>query len=261
MEDEQNEYFDEEQEYFENDNYSGEIKQYINHEEVFLNESLNPEKESQFIDYGSDFEEALQNSNQITVYDYIGRPACKKSNAIPDIEIGMELENLMELMNQNQIILDVNSVIDDRVLYEFITEELFLTEADDMRQEGMTRHFIYEDFYPNHKFDIENNCFKFIDSFLNIETDSYMGYLTKEAGENRWFENFRSSFYTFNLGNLEIKEINIIEKHANAVLNISFTGIIDGTNETEGYSGLCEIILIHKYDFWLIQKISLPPKI
>jgi len=52
-------------------------------------------------------------------------------------------------------------------LYRFITEELFKEELDDIKIEGMTHHYIYEEFHPNHEHDIKNRCKEFLDEFLN----------------------------------------------------------------------------------------------
>lgn len=46
--------------------------------------------------------------------------------------------------------------------------------------------FIYEEFHPNHAYDIRNHSKDFVVSFLNKETDYYFNSLTKEAEENQW---------------------------------------------------------------------------
>src|SRR5690606_22942096 len=43
---------------------------------------------------------------------------------------------------------------DDMVIYRFITEELVEHQMDDMRIPGMTLHYAYEEFHPNHDYDL-----------------------------------------------------------------------------------------------------------
>lgn len=222
------------------------------------NEDLPPEIESQFLDSVAQFERSFRESDRIQVYDFIGKPDFRKTNTIPDSEISSELKQIIQVLNQNQIELDTLCVVDDRILYEFITEELFLAETDNIRIEGMINHFIYEEFHPNHEYDIRNNCTGFFESFLDKESDYYSNYLTKEAEEKNWFGNFRKAFSSFNFNSFEITDIRFDELTATAQFNINFSGIIEGSQEIETFSGSGKIELLYMYDYWCIQEIGLP---
>ena len=209
------------------------------------NNDLPVEVESQFLDNVMEFEKAFHHSERIRIYDFIGKPDYKKCETIPDPEISTELDQIMKLLNQNQIEVDTLCEVNDRELYRFITEELFFTETDNMRMNGWIIHFTYEEFHPNHEYDIRNNCKWFIESFLNKESDFYTTYLTKEAEGDSWFENFRKSFYSFQVNQFEIIDLKLDQQIATVIFDISFSGIIEGSNETEYFSGRGKIELAY----------------
>ena len=223
-----------------------------------LNKDIPPQVESQFLDNVMEFEKAFHHSERIMIYDFIGKPDYRKSESIPDSEITVELDRIMQLLNENQISLDTLCEVDDRVLYHFITEELFLTETDNMKIKGMISHFTYEEFHPNHEYDIRNNCNWFIESFLNKESDFYTTYLTKEAEGNSWFGNFRKAFSSFERESFEITNIQFDELSSKVEFNITFSGIIDGSNQIESFSGPGKIELLFRWDYWCVQAITLP---
>lgn len=222
------------------------------------NTDLHPEVESQFLDNVMEFEKAFHNSERVMIYDFIGKPEYKISEAIPDSAIGDELERILEILDQNQIDVATLCEVDDRVLYQFITEELFFTETDNIRMEGWFSHFTYEEFHPNHEYDLRNSCTDFFGSFLNKDSDFFTGHLTKEASENKWFNNFRQAFNSFTLKKLEITNIQFDEISAKVLFDIDFSGVIEGSNLTETYSGSGEMNFIHQWGYWYIQEVQLP---
>lgn len=222
------------------------------------NDDLPPEIESQFLDSVAQFERAQRQSNRVNIYDFLGQPDYRKSFEVPDNEITAELRQIIATLNRNQIELDTLCDVDERVLYEFITEELFKTETDDVRIEGMMHHFIYEEFHPNHKYDITNNCIWFFESFLDLESEYYITYLTKEAETNPWFSKFRAAFNSFQIDRFEITDLCFDEETAHVQFDTNFTCTIEGTNEIVQFSGSGKIELLYRYDYWCIQNISLP---
>jgi hypothetical protein len=57
-------------------------------------------------------------------------------------------------MGDKGIELDCICEYDDAVIYRFLTEELFEQEMIDLRFAGMVQHFTYEEFHPNHDYDL-----------------------------------------------------------------------------------------------------------
>lgn len=219
---------------------------------------LPPEVESEFLKNIEMFDKAYDSAKRVSLYDFIGRPVFKKSNKIPDSKINAELEKIMQILNDNGIVLETLCDVDERVLYSFITEELFLHEIDDIRIEGMVSHFIYEEFHPNHDYDIRNHSNDFIRSFLDKSSDFYTTFLTKDAENDKSFQHIREAFSTFSLNHFEIMSLSFDEQHANVIFKIDFSGIIENSNEEVHYTGEGNIEMIYIYDYWCVQKIIFP---
>ena len=91
------------------------------------------------MDYISNFENAYQNAKPISVFEKIGSPEFKLEVTLSDNEINVELERIMNIMNQNGLDLSILADYENenRLIYSFITKELFLHEIDDMNMRGM----------------------------------------------------------------------------------------------------------------------------
>ncbi|MCF8373988.1 MAG: hypothetical protein K9H64_20365 [Bacteroidales bacterium] len=219
---------------------------------------LPPEIEGQFLDSVGQFEEQYQNAKQVSLYDFIGKPEFRKEASIPQDEIKLELDKLEQILADNGIGVDSICEVEVREIYRFITEELFLHEIDDMRMPGWMTHFTYEEFHPNHEYDIREHSTDFINSFLNKESDYYKHYLTIEAEANKWFESFRNSFSSFNLTQFDIQGLDFVSDNATLLFYINFEGTIDGGSETQTYSGHGKIGLRYVFEYWCIDTVVFP---
>jgi hypothetical protein len=123
---------------------------------------LPPEIENQFLKNILMFETAHDNSKLITIYELLGKPAYKKADELNDEAISHELKRMYELMNTKNISLDTLVPYDDRLIYSFITEELFLQQTEDNIPGEMNRGYIYEEFHPNHSYDIVQRTMEFL---------------------------------------------------------------------------------------------------
>lgn len=200
----------------------------------------------------------------------MGKPTYKPVNEIPEAEIKFELKRIIELLAEKRIGIDTICKVDDRELYRFITEELFLKEMDDMMIEGMTHNFIYEEFHPNHEHDIKNNCKEFVEGLLNkkinlnptfmpISSEIYSkGSVIKQEDAVKQMEIFRGAFDSFKLKRFEITALKIEEDTADVHFDINYTGSIEGGNEKKVFSGTGNFMLKYEYDYWCINKISIP---
>lgn len=172
---------------------------------------LPPELEGQWLDQIQQFEDAYTNSKRVLIYDFIGKPICKVVNEIPESEIKFELNKITDLLGEKAIGIDTICQVDDRELYRFITEELFKEEIDDIKIEGMTHNYIYEEFHPNHEHDIKTRCEEFLDELLNKnrnlnpsfmaitnEMNTKAGIIKKEDAVKK-MEEFREAFSSFKL--------------------------------------------------------------
>jgi hypothetical protein len=139
------------------------------------NGNLPPEIESAYLQHILQFEEASQDIEQVSVYDFIGKPAFRKAAELDDREIKEELNRMMEIMEQKAVLLDVLGSYDKRIIYRFLTEELFDHETDQIMLPGMVKHFIYEEFHPNHKMDIHDRTTEFLQKWFD-----------QQMGEHSW---------------------------------------------------------------------------
>lgn len=231
---------------------------------------LPPELEGQWLDQIQQFENSYAKSKRIMIYDFVGKPRYKPENEISETEIKFELKKILNLLCQKGIGIDTICKVDDRELYRFITEELFLEETDDMMIEGMTRNFIYEEFHPNHEHDIKTRCKEFIEELLNKELElnaSFMaltdvmntkaGIIKKEDAVKQ-MEIFREAFSTFILQHFKITSFKISEDTAEVFFDINYTGGIEGSHESKAFSGIGNFSLKCEYDYWCINLISIP---
>ena len=231
---------------------------------------LPPEQEGQWLDQVQQFEDAYTNSKRILIYDFIGKPSYKPVNEITETEIKPELKGILNLLGQKGIGIDTICKVDDKELYRFITEELFKEETDDMMVEGMTHNFIYEEFHPNHEHDIKTHCKEFIEGLLNkkiILNPTFLAIadeinvkdgIIKQEDAIKTMEVFRESFSSFKLQHFKITSLKISEDVADVCFDISYTGIIEGGNERENFSGMGDFKLKYEYNYWCINKINIP---
>jgi len=131
---------------------------------------LEPEAENEWLNYIYEWETQFSRNQKIRVYDRIGKPQFKKFSELKPEEVTIELEKITEIMCENNILLDCICEYDDELIYKFITEELFGEEIDDIRINGMNTCFIYEEFHPNHEYDIKDKSEDIIRALFSNDT-------------------------------------------------------------------------------------------
>lgn len=144
------------------------------------NTDLPPEIENQFLKSMMAFEDAHAKAEFTTVYESIGRPDYRSGDELSDSEISGELERIIAILEEHNMALDIcDGPYTDRLIYTFITEELFAKEIE-MGMEGMGRHFIYEEFHPNHKAEITKCTHQFLKHWF---TCGFNEYATELSGQ------------------------------------------------------------------------------
>jgi hypothetical protein len=141
--------------------------------ELMKDSELSPELENEFLKNILAFEHAYADVQQIKLYDLLNRPPFKKAAELNETEITTAFNEITTVMEEKNVIVDFSGNYDDRVKYSFITEELFEHETDDMQLAGMTRHFCYEEFHPNHKLDIELRAIDFLTDWFEQNMNEY----------------------------------------------------------------------------------------
>ena len=239
---------------------------------------LPPDIENEWLNSIENFEEQFENAKQITVHKKLGEPTFKAESELSDIQLANELERLYKIMAGKYISLDVLSDVDDREIYRFITEELFHQEIDDMELPGIWNCFIYEEFHPNAKLDIESTLDYFFRMTMNkmeniggegydllyIDTDNYMdttrNKIPKKEIEKR-INNFLKAYDSFEFIKNEITDIQINDEgnDAAAIMDVNYKAWVENGKLSENYKGKANFRL-HPcpYGGWSIYSIDMP---
>ena len=138
------------------------------------NGELPPEVENQFLKNVIGYEEASENAEYITVYDKLGQPVYKSADELAPEEFTPAVRHLTTLLEEKGISLDFcDGPYEDAVIYRFITEELFANKIEKEPFFGEGWNFIYEEFHPNNKAEIEKNTHEFIQHWMSRGFDEY----------------------------------------------------------------------------------------
>ena len=119
------------------------------------------------------FEHAHALAIEKTVYEVLGKPEFKKSDEVSDDDLSTELNYLDELLHQQSIAVDYLAHYPDRIKYQFLTEELFQHESSMFSMPGMTMHYTYEEFHPNHDYDINSQSERFFNDWFEMKFNEY----------------------------------------------------------------------------------------
>jgi hypothetical protein len=128
------------------------------------NEHVPPEIERQFLENVIAIER--ETPELISLYEQIGKPSFFGERDLDDESVDHELERLNRIMENNGIELTVLARYDHRTLYKFITEELFKHQTHRLNIPGMRQVFVYEEFHPNHEYDIHGKTLEFLKSWF-----------------------------------------------------------------------------------------------
>jgi len=124
-------------------------------------DSLSPEVERAWLDSIERFERAIGDSRTTTVRDYIGNPPLRPLGEIPPEELREAVDWVMELLASNDIVVHIGEHVSLAETYRFLSEELMEAETDDIRVEGFSTLFLYEDFHPDERVEAERTAREF----------------------------------------------------------------------------------------------------
>jgi len=110
---------------------------------------LPPDIESKWLSSIEEFEQKFESAETTTVRRFIGSPAFRPLGEITPEELEKELGELLELLEANDILVHFGREVSPAETYRFITEELMDVEMEDVRIEGMTHNYVYEEFHPD----------------------------------------------------------------------------------------------------------------
>lgn len=248
------------------------LKLMAEHEAHFPDESkLDPAVENEWLNYIYDFEEQHKNARQIPLYEYIGKPEFKKIDELNDKQVADELDRLLDIMGENGINLDCLAEYDDRTIYAFITDELFSHEIDDVRIEGMTTNFIYEEFHPNHDYDLRRNTEDFLKALLEREwmeydehalaknMESSNGEKIDRDGYISRIELFQGAWKRFEVLRKDIEKVDFDLDKCRAVVEVGLKfNALSEDNHTTSFEGVATLLFEYEYEYWSLIGAEIP---
>jgi hypothetical protein len=123
--------------------------------------SLPPDVERAWLESIERFEQAVDGSRIVTVREYVGNPPLRPLGDIPPGELQEAVDWLMELLAANDIVVQIGPAVSLAETYRFLSEELMEAETDDIRVEGFSTLFLYEDFHPDERAEAERTAREF----------------------------------------------------------------------------------------------------
>ena len=238
--------------------------------QIFLPEQrVDPEIENHFLRSVYDFEKnASAGRERETIGKIIGEPIYPDEATLSEEQVSKQLDLLLDLLYHHKIVLDTLAEYPDRTLYRFITTELFQMEIDMLGGSDCYMHLCYEDFYPNHDYDLRQATGYFVNFIIDdlsvvpqnglytrVRTSSgiLIGY--KEA--LTVIQASRSEFTSLKLGVLKIVEVLIIEDAAFVRFEIEYGGILSdgGTIEVKGEG---QLEFVYSDEIWWISFLKFP---
>ena len=240
--------------------------------EAHISANTPPSIENIFLKNMLAFESGLADAEEIRIFELIGKPDFIPETKLDDFALEIALNKLMDLINEKQIALDFLGTYDCRNKYKFITEELFEEKVMNVQLPGMIMHFIYEEFHPNHKLDIEHKANKFINSWFSQEKEQLSFSLAdalvlpdrkiwkKDKVMDRFAKVF-DSYPQFKNGNYAIADINFEIRediglaYAEGLMN--YTAYSENQDRIQ-FEGPFKLYFTLEYEWWSIYYFVIP---
>ena len=223
-----------------------------------LSPDLPPHIENQFLNNILKMEEAKKETNDLSIFEFIGKPVLKKEEELSDAEIKHELEEVKEHMMMNHIICDSLCPVAPRVFYKFLTEEFMEHKISNIKIPGMTSYFTYEEFHPNHEYDTKRFLERFIKIFIDDQFDNKLyEYDLKPIQNLQAIRLFRDSFFEIVDHEFEPTAFAEKENEIEITFQLAFNGITGEGQRPIPYIGEGKVLFLYENGFWDIHHIEL----
>ena len=231
---------------------------------------LPPEIENQWLRNIHDFERLSKEAEKIKVFDFIKRPVVAGIDSMKSDEIPAALHELKALMFARGVSLDCCREYDPAVIYRFITEELFEKEMDNIALEGMVYYFIYEEFHPNHDYELRRKSTDFVNRLLERKWNEFdachfahaiyfgdIGHSAEEMGDI--IKTFQEAYSSFELIRFEIGEVtfDLVTKRGSLKGILVYEAHI-AKDGLVAFNGECVFHFAYGMDVWGISHFKLP---
>ncbi len=229
---------------------------------------LPEELENAFLKNVLAFEEAYTRNEEIRIYEILGKPAFKPYAEACKGDLALETEAVLEIYESKNINVDHVYDVNEKDYYIFLTEELPEHMTNDLKIPGWTNNFIYEEFHPNDREDIQKIPSHFLFELFTLEEEWFTSNLgdtmnglneekiIKEAAIKK-LNNFRHSYQKFSKPKVKILEAAVDGKTGSLTAEISYKAYLDGKPVLmKGPSSFS--FTKNKNDYWQITRLRFP---
>ena len=236
------------------------------------NLELPPELEHEFLNHIMEFHAEAGNRKSITVAAYLGNPVFPESKCLDKNGIQKHLKELQKLLMKHHIQVAFLAKYPEEIKYEFLSREFMDAELDVPLLDGMKVCFIYEEFHPNHEFDILQRTQEFMLSFFrtsglpvrsslfNDFVISPEGYEYDLAGLERLIDRFHDVFERIDAPQFHVTESSW-QKDVELQENVPRMGFSEGMvkyqvqlakGETVEVKGPFKLYLQQSHGYWQV---------
>ena len=213
------------------------------------------EIESQWLDSIDEFERQFKNARRVTVREFLGNPRFTLLEEIHRERLEAELDGLLEFLSLHDISVESVAGVSDEYMYRFVTTELMDEEIDEIKIEGMTHCFIYEEFHSNDEYDAKSCADSFLwDLFERHEEYVVLKFakdevcdplgrrITREEMKNL-VRSFYSRYSAFIGHTFECIGCSLGGEYATVKLHGDWSGLKAGSMEQVSHKGVSELKL------------------
>ena len=141
---------------------------------------LSPDGESKWLNYIEEFERQFEHAKQIKIRELVGQATFTPLEKIPAGQLESEVANVLDFLSLHDICVNCLADVSNEALYQFLTIELMDEDTDDIRIEGMTHNFIYEEFHPNDEYDAKSTAEEFLSSVFGRQEEWVLNGFAKD---------------------------------------------------------------------------------
>lgn len=118
------------------------------------------------------YESKIKDAELVTIYELLGKPKIKKLDEIKsEADLLKQFLHIDGLLKQKQIVVEFFGKYSLEICYSFIVDEIMQKKVPNVIIPNVITDFIYEKFYPNHKFEINNKVDLFIQLAFNPDKE------------------------------------------------------------------------------------------
>jgi hypothetical protein len=143
--------------------------------------ALPPEIEKQFLEQVLAFHKHIEDNPPVPMRIHLGNPDFKPAAELSERALELAWDKVCDMLEEKQYRVDFLAEYPLAVKYDFIINELFDSETEVPMFEGQYICFIYEEFHPNHDYDIRRRTEEFMRGFFEGSiTETARWYLANE---------------------------------------------------------------------------------